>query len=393
MGERIRVMHFRRTSHIVGGPETLLYAIGKYTDRERFDVTVADFGADAEARTPFLREFDQYDIPTVSIPAGHKWDFRSIRELAAVLEEREIDILHTHDHRTDLIGYLASRRRPTATVVTFWQPLRRYWWLKHIEILDDHIIRRFDRILPCAEAVRDEIVRKSPHLADRCITVLNRVDLDLYKQNGYAGSDIRAEFGIPADAFVCATVGRVMEDKGITYLVDAQKLIADAGVKVHQLIVGTGPQVEEMTEKVRFLGLADRVTFTGHRRDIPAVLKACDLLIQSSLSEGLSIAVVEAMAAGLAVVATDVGGTTEIVKHGATGLIIQPRKPKEIADGVLALHADSARRESMAKAARETAFREWSVEKWVRQFEEVYVDLVAERGHGAAQLVSQSGTL
>ncbi len=384
MSERIRVMHFRRTSHIVGGPETLLYAIGKYTDRERFDVTIADFGPTENDRTEFLREFDKYDMPTVSIPAGHKWDFRSIKYLAHILEERQIDILHTHDHRTDLIGYVASRRRPTATVVTFWQPLRRYWWLKHIEMLDDHIIRRFDRILPCSEAVRDEIVGKSPRLADRCITVLNRVDLDLYKQNGRIRGNVREELGIADDAFVCATVGRVMEDKGITYLVDALKLIADAGVKVHQLIVGTGPQLEEMREKARALGIADRITFTGHRKDIPDVLHACDLLIQSSLSEGLSIAVVEAMAAGLAVVATDVGGTTEIVRHGQTGLVIRPRRPKEIADAVIALHSDTARRESMAKLGRGTAFREWSVEKWVTQFEDVYTDLMLERQPGAS---------
>ncbi len=377
MNAKIRVMHFRRTSEIVGGPETLLWSIGKYADRDRFEYIMADFGPDATSRTPYLREFEKYDMPTVSIPAGNKWDFRSIQRVADALEEHKIDILHTHDHRTDFIGYFAAKRKPTKTVVTFWQPLRRYWWLWHIELLDDHIIRRFDRILPCAEAVREEILAKSPHLRERCITVLNRVDLELYKQTGTARATIRKEFNLPDNAFVCATVGRVMEDKGITYLLDALKIIADRGLDMRQLIVGIGPQMDEMKAKARELGLADRVIFTGHRKDIPQVLQACDLLIQSSLSEGLSIAVVEAMAAGLAVVATDVGGTKEIVSHGQTGLIVQPRQPQQIAEAAIELFNDNIRRNAMAKLGREIAFRDWSVDKWVRDFERVYEDMMA----------------
>jgi len=379
MSEPIRVMHFRRTAQVVGGPETLIISVAKYIDRAAFDVTAIDFGPTPDARTPFLNEIDRHGIATAAIPASHKFDFRPIKYLAGLLEQRRIDVLHTHDHRSNFIGYLATRRRPTPIVTTFHQPLRRYWWLRHIEILDDHLVRRFDRVLPVAEAVRDEILAKRPDLADRVLTVLNGVDLDLFKTQPDTRQRIRTELGIPPDAFLCATIGRVMEDKGLNYLVDAQQRVSRRRDDVYQLIVGIGPQMESLQARVRRLGLADRIRFTGHRRDIPEILDASDLLVVCSLSEGLSVAILEAMAAGRAVVATRVGGTPEIVIHDETGLIIEPRDRDALADAILYMAGNPAKRSAMAQRARELAFEKWSVERMVRRFEDVYRDLIEER--------------
>lgn len=379
MSRPMRIMHFRRTADVVGGPETLILSVAKYLDRDAFDLTVLDFGPTADARSPFLAEVATHGIATAALPAAHKFDFRSIRSLAVLLEERRIDVLHTHDHRSNFTGYLATRRRPTPIVVTFHQPLRRYWWLRHIEILDDHLVRRFDRILPVAEAIRNEIVAKRPDLASRVKTVLNGVDLDLFRPSADARATVRAELGLPDRAFVCATIGRVMEDKGLAYLIDALRRVARARDDVYQLIVGVGPQMGMLQGRVARAGLADRIRFTGHRRDIPDVLEASDLLVVSSLSEGLSVAIIEAMAAGRAVVATRVGGTPEIVVHNETGLIVEPRDRDGLASAILAIASDPARREAMARRARALALQNWSVQKMVRQFEDVYRGLLAQQ--------------
>lgn len=379
VGERINVMLFRRTGEHVGGPETLLYSVAKYVDRKAFHLTVVDFAPSRDDRSLFLQRIAGNNIDTLSIPARSKFDFRSIRFLADVLEHRRIDVLHTHDHRSNFVGYWATRRRPTPIVVTSHQPLRRYWWLRHVEILDDHLIRRFDRILPVARAVADEILAKRPDLLPRVVTVLNGVDLDLFKVQGRARRDIRAELGIPDEAFLCVTVGRLMEDKGLTYLLDAHQQIARAGVEVHQLLVGIGPQMEMLQRRVRQLGLEHRIRFAGHRRDVPELLHGCDLLVVSSLSEGLSVAIVEGMAAGLAVVATRVGGNHEIVVDDETGLIVAPRDPQGLANAVVTLAKDPQRREAMGRRGHQLAFEKWSVERMVREYEGVYRDVVAER--------------
>jgi glycosyltransferase involved in cell wall biosynthesis len=394
MGDRIRVMHMRRTAGIVGGPETLVISVAKYLDRDAFDLTVIDFGRDAADKSRFLQDIEAHGIPTAVIPAGGKFDFRAVRHLASLLEERRIDILHVHDHRSDFIAYFAARRRPTLLVNTFHQPLRRYWWLRHVEMIDEHIVRRFDRVLPVAEAIRQEMLAKRPQDAQRVITVLNGVDLSLFRDaapeddtrqsDGARGEPsarrrVRRELGIADEAVLCATIGRVMEDKGLGYLIDAQQQVTRSCDHVRQILVGIGPDMDKLTRKVRELGLDDRIQFTGHRRDIPEVLAAADLLVVSSLSEGLSVAIIEAMAAGKPVVATRVGGTPEIVVDGETGLIVEPRDSAGLADAIVALVNDPARRKSMGRYARELAFSQWSVERMVRDFERVYRDLMHER--------------
>lgn len=379
MSERIKVVEFRRTSPIVGGPEKLLIGVAKYIDRTAFDLTVVDFAATATDRTHFLQQVAECGATTAAIPARSKFDvLRSVRYLADFLTERGIDILHTHDHRTDCIGYLATRRTRTPTVVSVWQPLRRYWWLWHVEVLDDFLIRRFDRILPCSTMVQAEILGKRPDLAPRTHLVQCGVDLA-----GFAGplrsrAEIRAELGVPDDKFLCVFAGRIMEDKGLPYLVEAHRLIRAAGVDVHQLLIGEGPQIEWLRERIAALGLSDRIQFVGYREDLPAVLEACDLLVHPSLSEGLSVSLITAMAAGLAIVATNVGGTAESVIDGECGLLVEPRDPEALAQRVLELVRNPERRIALGRRGRELAFSRWSVERMVRDFERVYRELHTE---------------
>lgn len=379
MSKKVKVVAFRRTSAIVGGPENLLVSQARYSNRDAIDLTVIDFGPDTTYRSPFLQQVAAHGIDTATIPARSKFDvFRSIRYVADFLTERGADVLHTHDHRTDFIGYLATRRSKTPIVVSVWQPLRRYWWLWHVEVLDDHLIRRFDRLLPCSTVVQAEILGKRPDLAPRTVLIPGGVDLGAFREPRASRAEVRAALGLPTDAFVCVFAGRIMEDKGLPYLVEAHEKIRAAGVNVRQLIIGEGPQTDWLKQRITQAGLDDRLQLIGYRQDLPAVLEACDLLVHPSLSEGLSISIITAMAAGLAVVATNVGGTAESVVHGEGGLIVEPRDPEALARCVCELVADEPRRRQMAARARELAFTRWSVERMVRDFERVYEDVAAQ---------------
>jgi glycosyltransferase involved in cell wall biosynthesis len=385
MSERIKVVAFRRTCPIVGGPENLLVSQARYSDRTAFDLTVMDFGLTADARSPFLKQIAEHGIATASIPARSKFDVvRSIRYVADLLAERGVDILHTHDHRTDFIGYFAARRSHTPIVASVWQPLRRYWWLWHVEMLDDHLMRRFDRLLPCSRAVQAEILAKRPDLAPRTVLIPGGVDLAGFRERRASRAEVRAELGIPEDALVCVFAGRIMEDKGLPYLVEAHQMLRAAGLDLLQLMVGVGPQMEWLQQRIRNVGLADRFRFIGYRHDLPAVLEACDLLVHPSLSEGLSVSIITAMAAGLAVVATNVGGTAESVIHNECGLLVEPRDPVALAHCVRELVENPERRKAMGTCARKLAFSRWSVERMVRDFENVYRALHAEQHAPAA---------
>ena len=376
----IRVMHFRREVPTGGGPESLILDISRHIDRRRFDLSVAVFGRPGETTdTPLVAALRRTNTPTFVLPARHRLDPRPARRLARLLEERRIEILHSHDHRSNLIAWLATRRRPTIQVATLHQPLRRYWWLWHWEVLDEWIWRRFDRALPVAAAVRDEILARHPELADRVTAVLNGVDLGRFRPGGQRDG-VRAGLGLPPDALSCVTIGRFLPDKGLSYLLDAARLVADRRTDVWWVLAGRGPLEARLRARAAELRLNDRVIFAGFRDDVPDLLAASDVVVVSSTSEGCSVAILEAMACGRPVIATRVGGTPEIVDQGRTGIIVEPRRPEEIAAAVMELADAPVRRAAMGRLALQTARERFSVERMVRRLEEVYLELMAARG-------------
>lgn len=374
----VRILHFRREVPTGGGPESLIVDISRHLDRSRFELRVAVFGSDApDYSSPLIKALKETGTDVTVIPARHKLDPAPIRRLSALLNERRIDILHSHDHRSNLIAYLAARSRPTVQVATLHQPLRRYWWIRHWEVLDEWVWRHFDRILPVAEYIRGEVVRKHPRIAGRVTTILNGVDLSRFHPNGRR-EQVRSEFNIPPEAVLCVTIGRFLPDKGLQYLLRAARQVLDRRKDVYWLLAGRGPLEQEMHELAHSLKLGDNVIFAGFRTDVVDLLAAADLMVVSSTCEGCSVAILEAMACGRAVVATRVGGTPEIVEHGQTGLIVEPRRPDQLAEAVQSLADDPSRRGRMGREGLERS-RRFTVERMVRRFEEVYEELMASR--------------
>ncbi len=371
---RIRVMHFRREVPTGGGPETLILGIARCIDRTRFELSIAGLSTHSPPDSAMSAGLAELDTPVVRLPVRGRLDYGVVRELARMLDERQIDVLHTHDHRTNLIAALAVRRRPTKLVATLHQPLRRHWWLWHLEMLDELVVQRFDRVLPVAGMIRDELVAKHPRMAARTTAVLNGVDLSRFEapQDRAAA---RAELGITPDQVLCLTIGRLSDDKGIDALLDSVPAVARQCSTVRWAIAGRGPLEASLKAQCTRLGLDDRVQFLGYREDVPRLFAAADILVVASTSEGCPIAILEAMAAGCPVVCTRVGGSPEIVVQGRTGLIVEPRRPDELSDAVLRLAADPALRADMAREGRDLAHSRFTIQRMVSDFEAVYTEL------------------
>lgn len=372
----VRVLHFRREVPTGGGPETLIIHISRFIDRDRFPLTVATLGPDENHTSPFIEAVRDNGIPVVVIPAKHRFDHTCIGSLGAVIRNNGIDVLHTHDHRTNLIGYRAAKRLGTRTVATIHQPMRRHWWLKHFEILDERIVRRLDRLLPVAEAVKRDIVERRVAPANMVTTVLNGIDVATFDTPGN-GERIRKELGIPPEAILGITMGRLSDDKGLPSLLRALHDVTRRRDDIYWLIAGKGPLDQELRRSATQLGLNERVRFLGFRTDLPDLFAASDMLVIASTSEGCSVVALESMASGLPLVATAVGGTPEIVVHGETGFIIQPRRPEQIVESVLTLASDVERRESMGRRAAERVREHFTAQRMVQDFENVYADVTS----------------
>ncbi|MBI4579902.1 MAG: glycosyltransferase family 4 protein [Planctomycetes bacterium] len=375
----IRVLHFRREVPTGGGPETLILGVSRCIDRSRFDLRVAALDTHSPPDSPMSVGLRQTGTPMILLPARHRFDRSVIRGLVRVLDEHEIDVLHTHDHRTNLIAWLASRSRPTPLVATLHQPLRRHWWLKHFEILDEFIVRRFDRILPVAEMIRQELIARHPELTDRTRAVLNGVDLRRF-DGTFDRARVRAELSVSPDQMLCMTVGRLSDDKGIPYLVESIRHVIQVRRDVRWAIAGRGPLEDSLRAKAHALGVDDFVSFLGFREDVPDLLAAADVLVVASTSEGCPVVVLEAMAAGCPAICTRVGGSPEIVADGTTGYVVEPRRPDQLAKAVLEMAAGPGARAEMGRRARQLVRERFSIERMVREFEEVYADLAGRSG-------------
>ena len=200
-------------------------------------------------------------------------------------------------------------------------------------------------------------------------TIYNGVDTVRFAPGDRAAT--RHALGIPADWTVAGTVGRLDPVKDQAGLIRAFAQTPNTE-KCALVIVGDGPSRPQLEAVVRELGLGDRVQLLGERNDVPEILRALDVFVLPSIGEGISNAILEAMATGLAVIATRVGGNVELVREGITGRLIEPRRPEALAEALAAYLAEPARTREHGAAGRERAVGEFGLERMLAAYEALY---------------------
>jgi glycosyltransferase involved in cell wall biosynthesis len=226
-----------------------------------------------------------------------------------------------------------------------------------------------DRVIAVSANVRDFCISHIGLPAEKLVVIYNGVEVP-----GECPSrpEARAELGLPPDGLVAGVVSRLDPAKGVRVLIRA--LAQVDGVTL--TIVGDGPERAALESVADKLGVAGRIHWIGHRRDVLRLLPAFDLFVQPSLHEGLPNTVLEAMAAGLPVVATAVGGTPEVVVDGVTGLLVPPHDPDALAKGIACLLRDLDLRRKMGRAGRERVKRRFAMKQMVRQTQTLYEHLL-----------------
>ena len=192
------------------------------------------------------------------------------------------------------------------------------------------------------------------------------------KSSSEAGTGLRKELGVGDRDPLILNVGRLTEQKGQIYLVRAMRTVADEMPGARLLIAGEGELEDELTAEVRRLNLQENVFFLGMRTDIPHLLDSVQIFALPSLWEGLSIALLEAMAASLPIVATRVSGTDQVLEDGRNGIVIEPRDQGAIARGLLALLSDRSMATTLGETARQKVESEHSSDRVAEQYLRVY---------------------
>jgi len=351
-----------------GGTSLTLVDIANNVDHDEFDVTVWTLLDD----TTLAAELDPA-VEVKTLAATGKHDLPAIARFLANVRRAQPDVVQSFLFFDNMVARAASVVAPRSTVVTGVRvvPNDR----SRLRALADRLtVGLADHVVSNSRAGKEFAIDLgvSP---DAVSVIYNGRDSDVYG-SATPSPELRESLRIPAGVPLIGTVGRLIERKGIYDILDAWPAILDAEPDAHFLFVGDGPEFESLRGEVLDRGFDDSITLAGHREDIPEMLALMNLFVFPSHYEGLPGAVVEAMAAGMPIVATDVDGNGELLTHEETGLLIPPHDPEALARAVTRLLSSPVEARAYGSAARETARGEFSIERMAVAFQGLYRDLL-----------------
>ena len=285
----------------------------------------------------------------------HRWPIDELRRIAAAAARRRIDVIHTHMSRAHFFGVLLRWLSGVPCVATAHnRHFQLHWMFNDLVIAVSEATRRFHR--------RANLV--SPR---RLVTIHNFVDQDrITPADPQTRRRLRHTLGIDERSPLVGSIGDVIPDKGYPYLVQAVPRILAAVPEARFVFVGGENRLPDYVARVKAtaerLGVAAKILWTGHRSDVLDLLAAFDLFVAASVEESFGLAILEAMVAGLPVVATAVGGIPEVVRHGVTGLLVPPAQSDALADAVIRLLSDSALARRFGESGRRRALADFALE-------------------------------
>lgn len=374
----LNVLHLSAPTGLAGAERVMLNYL-ENRERGHFSVRVASLLNHRRPGNSFTESLKNLDVPCDNVLIGNTSLVRQIGDVVRIITKNGIDLLHTHGYRSDITGFAAARIAgiPVVSTVHGWTPISLK--LRGYESLDRFFLKRFDRVLCVSRRLHDEFAAKGMQ-PERLLCLPNAVSVpDLAPERRHAA---RKELGIPATEKLIITVGRLSPEKGLDILLTAFAALPETNVRL--VIVGDGPLLSGLIHQAGLLGVREQVTFTGFAADVGRYYAAADLFVLSSLTEGTPMALLEAMAWGLPVVATAVGGVPDILQDNVNGCLVKAGNAEALAAAMAGVLGDGERAQKLGSAARTTIQERYAAKRWAREVESIYFG-VTQRGKERGQ--------
>ncbi len=386
--EPIRVMHII-TRLIVGGAQenTLLSVEGldKLPEYEATLVTGVDYGPEGDLLERARRTTRLIIVPDLGRSISPIADVRALWKLYRLIRKGRYHIVHTHSSKAGVLGRLAAKLAGTPIIVHTlhslvfhdYQPwlVNRLWWAvkKLCAPMTDHFIS-------VSNIISQKAIAAGIDRAEKFSTVYSGMELDWFLRAEVDPLAVRREFGIPEDALVVGKIARLFSLKGHDELMDAAPEIVRRHPGVRFFLVGDGVLYEHLQHRAREAGILDNFVFAGliPRERVPEMISAMDVLVHTSLREGLARALPQALAMGKPCVSFDIDGAPEVVVPGETGYLVRPGDADGLADAVSRLLDDPQARSQMGEAGRLRVDPAFRAETMVREIASVYRALLAK---------------
>lgn len=359
----IKILHLCESSD-TGGAESILISIVENLDKNRF-ISMVCLLSDGWLKA----QLDTRHIETVVIPQPHSLDLLWLFRLYRLLKKRQIDVIHSHEFATNVYASFLSRVVGIPVIATTHG--KNYYPDKWRRRVAYQFVARESVMVAVSADLKRFLSERVGILPEKIQVIHNGVNLYQYVVKGI-NARIRDELGIGTKQPVIGTVGNLFAVKGQIYLLRACKIVADFFPNFVLLVAGEGEQLDLLEKEATTLGIANNVRFLGFRDDVPSILEAIDIFALPSLSEGLPLAILEALALEKPVVATNVGGIPEVIEEGAVGYLVPPKNSEALADKILYLLRYPEVAIKMGKSGRRRIEEFFTVEKMIKEYQILY---------------------
>ncbi len=367
----VRVLHLGSPAGLYGAERWIL-ALVRHLDPKKISSVIGVIQDDFQPETPpLIREAQSLGIDTMVIRAPGRINLAAIFKLRKFLKNREIDLVHTHWYKTDIIGWLATRGIRCKNVST------PHGWSKNAgmallfyEWLDRLVFLFLDAVVPLSAELYEGL-KKIPFLEKKLTLIPNGVDLEELKAVTAIAEPVHAMK--QSGHVVVGYVGRLAGGKDIDTLLKAMARIRS--FPWFLVVVGEGDQQAHLVQMARDLNISRQVLFTGFKPDRLSYLKGFDLFVLPSLSEGIPRCLMEAMGAGIPVIASDIPGCRVLVDHGQSGFLFKPGNDLELAALLKHLSGDGQTARKTAFEAARRVRQTFSSAKMATAYQNLYIRL------------------
>ena len=372
----------------IGGPAQHVALLSAGLDARRFattlitgvvDETEGDFTPEARARG-----VEPVVIPELGRAIRPAPDAVALIKLIRLFRQLRPDIVHTHTAKAGTLGRLAAWLAgvPVKVHTFHGHVLDSYFSPTVTQVfmgMERTLARVTDRLVTVSPRLRTDLLAMGIGRPERVEVIPLGLDLARFQRARPATPMLRPALGLAEGAPLLGIVGRLVPIKDHDTLFQAMTLLPSADPPAHLAVVGDGEERARLERAAGRLGLGARIHFLGWRADLETILRELDVVICASKNEGTPVALIEAMAAGVPVLSTDVGGVADLVAHGETGWLVPPGDPPNMARGIQHLLGDGGLRARLAAAGRAASLERHGVEGLVRRMEALYTELISEK--------------
>ena len=331
----------------------------------------------SETTNAYYEAATRRGVEVIPVRSDHPYDPRIVRTLVRLIRAHRIDIVHSHEYKSDLLTWLVARVHPMPIMSTVHGWITNSTKSRLFVGLSQKALGGFGRVVAVSNETRRKVVDCGVP-EDRIVVLHNAIVTQDYQPERHERGFLRQRFGLPADATVIGNIGRLSPEKGQADFIEAAAVLAATHPRAYFVLAGDGPSRAALEQQSIDRGLGSRMFFTGHLADVRPVYRDLDILALTSHTEGFPNVVLESLCMDVPVLATNVGGTSEAIQDGTTGVLVPAACPAEIARGLRRMLDASEWARSLAAAGRVHVYKQFSFAERVTREEDVYKALLEE---------------